>query len=100
MKTILDILKYNFPDRNEIDPEGLQDIANEIEDIIREPAQEDEVFYLFDNMAKQLYPLCAYDYLEAYSEAFSMDIGYGVSPLTEKELKEYKKEGWTVDEDF
>jgi hypothetical protein len=98
MKTTLDILKYNFPDMNQIEPESLIEIAKEIDDCIRERAKEDETFYLFDHMAKTLYPLCAYDLMEAYSEAFSMDLGYGVTTLDKEDLELYKKDGWVINE--
>lgn len=102
MKTILEILEYHFPDRAEIDPEELEQIADEIEKVARDGIKDGERFYYHDHCGRRLYPLCAIDRLEAHEEAescFSTD--FSIAILDKEDLELYKKDGWEVmDEDF
>lgn len=50
-------------------------------------------------MAKELYPLCAIDRLEAYEEAEScFETDFSIAILDKEDLELYKKDGWVINE--
>jgi len=99
MKTILEILEYHFPDHAEINPKELKEIADKIEKVAREGIEDNEQFYYHDHMAKELYPLCAIDRLEAYEEAEScFETDFSIAILDKEDLELYKKDGWVINE--